>query len=343
MGMPLGSSDKQEWLAFYEAAKNHPNILFIVSAGNNGFNIDLKPIYPASFDLDNLLVVSSSDEVPNPASRTNWGSRNVNILVPAEQLTSTSFNGQTTTVSGTSYAVSRIAALAARLKSNNPKQSALQIKDLILKLSDPVRASQYSSHGLLTDPLVDTANIKITQQPFTIMPMKKAKNLLLLKVNIVLLENSGWTLKQAKIAANQAIQIYKTCGINLEFTLNQVSVNNYLLNFHSLTSRTLIEKLALPTPTIYLVKDTLRTEAYEAEAFGVKNTRRLPWLKNSAWLIADIKNPGIAMAHELVHILIDNGDHNDEQGNLMNDMTTQNNIKLNPLQCHKIRQSLLLE
>jgi len=37
IGMPLGSNDYKEWLAFGEAAEAHPQILFIVSAGNNGF------------------------------------------------------------------------------------------------------------------------------------------------------------------------------------------------------------------------------------------------------------------------------------------------------------------
>lgn len=341
MAMPLGSHNKQEWLSFYEAAKEHPNILFIVSAGNNGFNIDIKPVYPASFELDNLLVVSSSSERPMPATRTNWGLYSVDILVPAEQLKSVNFEGKATRVSGTSYAVSRIAALAARLKLKTPNQTGLQLKNKILSLSDPSRASQFSTQGLLADPLVDTARINITHEPYSISPKPKEQNLQSLNVNIVLLENSGWTVKQAKTAANLANKIYKTCGIYLDFTLNQVNVNDYLLNLHSLTSRTLIEKLSLTTPVIFLVKDTQREEPFEAEAFGVINTKRLPWLKNTAWLVSYIKDPGIAMAHELVHILVDNGDHSDQKGNLMNDMTSPNNTHISKSQCQEIKQSLL--
>ena len=54
-------------------ARQHDNMLFVVSAGNNGRDIDSQPVYPASLNLDNLLTVTSSDEDGYPADGSNWG------------------------------------------------------------------------------------------------------------------------------------------------------------------------------------------------------------------------------------------------------------------------------
>ena len=48
MNLSLVSRSREEWLPFYKAASRHPDILFIVAAGNEGDNIDLHPVYPAA-------------------------------------------------------------------------------------------------------------------------------------------------------------------------------------------------------------------------------------------------------------------------------------------------------
>ena len=51
--MPLGSQNRDDWTAFFEAARQHPEILFIFSAGNNGQDLADAAIYPAVNDLPN--------------------------------------------------------------------------------------------------------------------------------------------------------------------------------------------------------------------------------------------------------------------------------------------------
>ena len=58
--MSLGSNHARDWDAFEGAARRHPDLLFIVSAGNNNRDIDIEPVYPASLTLKNMLVVTSS-------------------------------------------------------------------------------------------------------------------------------------------------------------------------------------------------------------------------------------------------------------------------------------------
>jgi hypothetical protein len=343
IAMPLGSKDKNEWLDFFRSAENHPEILFIISSGNNGVNIDDYPVYPASFNLDNILVVSSADEIPSPASRTNWGKKSVDILLPADRQNSIDFDGEQKMVSGTSYAVSRIAALAARIKQRQPKWSTNKVKDSILKMADNKLAKEHATYGLLFDPLIDTATVKIINQYDSRISDQHNTDSPTLNVTVAVLQNSGWTMAQAKKSALQAREIYLSCNINLQITLRLIEVNDYLQDFHSLTSRTLIEKTNFTTPTIFLVRDTRRLEAFGGEAFGENNSKKLPWLKNTAWLIAEQKDPGITMAHELFHIFVDNGDHSSEAGNLMNSETESHNTQLNAAQCEDIKESKLLQ
>ena len=60
--MSMGSYSRDDWICFYDRAKKHPNILFVISAGNDGFDIDSNPVFPASLDLENMVVVTSSDQ-----------------------------------------------------------------------------------------------------------------------------------------------------------------------------------------------------------------------------------------------------------------------------------------
>ncbi len=100
LGMPLGGNRAEEWNAFAESARRHPEMLFIASAGNDGRDIDRQPVYPAALDLDNMLVVTSADGLLRPAPRTNWGRVAVDYLLPAERVEVIDFDGRRRPASG---------------------------------------------------------------------------------------------------------------------------------------------------------------------------------------------------------------------------------------------------
>ncbi len=135
--MSLGGYQKADWVHFAKAAKAHPEILFIISAGNDGWNVDEKPIYPSGYKLSNALVVASTDNFGRLPVASNWGPGTVDISTPGEQLESIDHLGAKTFVSGSSFAVPRIAALAARFQSANPTWSAKQVKRAVLDLAGP--------------------------------------------------------------------------------------------------------------------------------------------------------------------------------------------------------------
>ena len=131
VAMPMGSRRQQDWDAFAEAAAAHPEMLFIVSAGNDGRDIDSTPLYPASLSLENMIVVTSADAFGRLAPGSNWGAASVDLMVPAENVEVIDYRGARGTASGSSYAVPRVAALAARLLRANPEWTVEELKQAI--------------------------------------------------------------------------------------------------------------------------------------------------------------------------------------------------------------------
>jgi Subtilase family len=154
VAMPMGSNNKDDWSAFLKAVSERPNMLFIISAGNDGRDIDAQPVYPAMFGLENFLVVTSSTEFGRLAPGSNWGKKAVDIMVPAENVPVTTFYGDKSRASGSSLAVARVAALAARLLQDNPKWRGPELKAAILARAQPTPSEGQSvvRHGWIPDP-----------------------------------------------------------------------------------------------------------------------------------------------------------------------------------------------
>jgi hypothetical protein len=152
--MPMASDNPADWRAFAAAAETRPDMLFVVSAGNNGRDIEETPLYPAAFGLENLLVVTSAETDGSLAAGANWGAESVDLMVPAENLPVIDFTGAPDRGSGSSYAVPRVAALAARLLAAHPDWRAPQLKAAILARAQPPQgdAAGRVRHGFIADP-----------------------------------------------------------------------------------------------------------------------------------------------------------------------------------------------
>ena len=151
VNLSMGSVNKDDWQCFYKAAKSNKNILFFVSAGNDGKNIDFEKIYPASFDLENIIVVTSSDISGNLAQGSNFGSVSVDFLISGEQIPVIDHRGVKTNASGSSFAVPRVVAMAIRILSNNTNANILDIKSKLI--SRAIRSNEKVKYGWIPDPL----------------------------------------------------------------------------------------------------------------------------------------------------------------------------------------------
>jgi len=139
VNVAMGSRNAAEWQAFAAAARARPHMLFVISAGNDGRDIDAEPVYPASLGLANALVVTSSDPFGRLARGSNWGRESVDVIVPGEQVPVVDHRGARGKASGSSFAVPRVAALAARLLARHPDWTAAELKAAILARARPSR------------------------------------------------------------------------------------------------------------------------------------------------------------------------------------------------------------
>ncbi len=115
-------------------------ILFVAAAGNDANENDAKPSYPASYDLDNIISVAATDNQDKLASFSNYGRKSVHVAAPGVKILSTFKNGAYGVMSGTSMATPHVAGISALLLSANPSLSYAQVKDLLIRSSDKVRA-----------------------------------------------------------------------------------------------------------------------------------------------------------------------------------------------------------
>ncbi len=145
VNLAMGSNRADDWHGFVAAVKANEHVLFVVSAGNNGRDIDRRPVYPAAFNLDNMIVVTSADGFGAPAPGSNWGKRTVDLAVPGERIPVIDFSGTPTTASGASFAAPRVTALAARLAAAHPDWRAAELKSAII-----ARARMTDAAGPLT-------------------------------------------------------------------------------------------------------------------------------------------------------------------------------------------------
>ena len=132
-------------------------MLFVISAVNDGRDIDVKPVFPAALDLQNFLVVTSADDFGRLAEGSNWGRDHVDIMVPGERIPVTDHRGAAGKASGSSFAVPRVTALAARLLAKHPDWKAKELKRAIVARARPSRHYQTPPvrYGWIPDPTDD--------------------------------------------------------------------------------------------------------------------------------------------------------------------------------------------
>jgi subtilisin family serine protease len=118
--------------------------LIIAAAGNDGVNNDLKPIYPASFNLPNVISVAAVDNRGRLASFSNYGGYSVHVAAPGEAILSTVPRGNNVDYSnayafyhGTSMAAPHVSGAAALMFSKGIREP-WEIKSRLINTAAPL-------------------------------------------------------------------------------------------------------------------------------------------------------------------------------------------------------------
>ncbi len=127
VNMSWGSTTKNK--ALQQAISEAP-MLFITAAGNTGDDNDKVPVYPASYDLPNVISVTFINQYGYITSKSNYGKNSVDVAAPGMNIMSTSV-GAYSTMSGSSMAAPHITGLAAILYSCGDKVTPDSVKKLI--------------------------------------------------------------------------------------------------------------------------------------------------------------------------------------------------------------------
>ena len=152
VNLSMGSKKIQDWECFEKVASKYKDVIFVVSAGNNGFNIDENPIYPASLNLKNILAVTSSDKSGRLGRGSNYGQNSVDFILPAERLQVYDHRGVKAFTGGTSYAAPRLTALISRYIEKNPNCTNDEIYDFLKKRAIQ-KGKKITKYGWIPDPL----------------------------------------------------------------------------------------------------------------------------------------------------------------------------------------------
>ena len=122
--------------ALYDAIRStrDADMIFVAATGNDGNNNDLNPLYPASYDLDNIIAVMATTRTDSPATWSNFGAQAVSIGAPGGDILSC-WNGSDSdyqSISGTSMAAAHVSGVCAVVWQHYPTETYRQIINRVL-------------------------------------------------------------------------------------------------------------------------------------------------------------------------------------------------------------------
>lgn len=148
-----GTNSKIETL---EQVIKESDMLFVAAAGNSGTNNNNTPVYPANFDLPNLISVTFVKSNGELHKLSNYGLGSVDIAAPGEEIFSTTV-GSYATMSGSSMAAPHVTGVAALLYSLDDNLYPLNIKEIILNNIKPLP----TLNGFITNAGIPSANMAV--------------------------------------------------------------------------------------------------------------------------------------------------------------------------------------
>ena len=158
------SERAEDWQLFRKAAEHFPDVLFIASPYEPCVeidpplrNVDISPVFPISFGLDNLLSVTDFDDQHLPFAHGGFGPLTIDVAIQSNKTTSIFITHDgpkgSIVVAGDASQIS-VAALAARIVAKEPELKGKALKARILRLATPLPADTdpISKHGLIAEP-----------------------------------------------------------------------------------------------------------------------------------------------------------------------------------------------
>ncbi len=116
-----------------EEAMRRSGILFVCASGNEGIDLDKIPMYPACFELENVISVGAIDNQGDVPSYSNYSKTRVDVLAPGDAILGQFPGNMYYATSGTSAAAPFVAGEAALIYSINFRWDSRDIKKCIMR------------------------------------------------------------------------------------------------------------------------------------------------------------------------------------------------------------------
>ncbi len=110
--------------------------LHICAAGNSGNDSDVQPLYPAAYDLPNIVSVAATDRDDQLAPFSNYGAESVDLAAPGVGIYSTVPDQSYSSKSGTSMATPHVTGVASLILERFPELDNQQLKDRLMLATD---------------------------------------------------------------------------------------------------------------------------------------------------------------------------------------------------------------
>lgn len=159
-----------------------------------------------------------------------------------------------------------------------------------------------------------------------------------LRITLYGFSGTRWSAGQIFAAAREGSRLLEQCGVAVSRAeLTMLDTPRQFRYYHTPVSRELLRRIETARPAVFFVEDTLNNPAFDAEAIGRENAVNQPELTDTVWIAYDARDLPQTFAHELVHVLSNDGEHSNEPGNLMRAHTSRRNTRLTDAQCARLR------
>ena len=120
------------------AAANNAGHIVVAAAGNSSNNSDNFPIYPAAYDLPNIISVAATDASDQLANFSNFGPTTIDLAAPGvNTLRTVPFNNYAT-MNGTSMSTPHVAGVVSLMLAKQPSLTITDLKSTLLSTVDPL-------------------------------------------------------------------------------------------------------------------------------------------------------------------------------------------------------------
>jgi subtilisin family serine protease len=117
-------------------------LIIAAACGNSTNDVDVYPVYPACYPLDNIVSVAYTTPADELAADASYGATNVHLAAPGQQIYSTfaATDSFYYTLSGSSFAAPYVAGALALIQTKYPAESHQQHIARLLNGTDPLPA-----------------------------------------------------------------------------------------------------------------------------------------------------------------------------------------------------------